>query len=409
MGKRRACAVALVVGILCGMMVFAPLRSSPLPLGRAEERCAELSHSVTPPEPSDADIAEAHRFSRGEGVTVAVIDTGVHPHPRLEEVIGGGDLIGEGDGTEDCDRHGTIVAGIIGARPDPGQDDLVGIAPASRILSIRQTSATHRDAVGTLASMAEAIHLAVEKEARIINLSVVACLSPSQAERIDHAPLDAALAHAEERDVLVVAAAGNAGQGCQAGDIVYPAHADTVIGVGALSPEGQITDYSLPGPRLLAAPGRVLRGLSPIGDPRPVEGVLTEDGVRPWVGTSFAAPVVSGIAALLRARYPEESAARIRERLYSAALPATGEVRARDVLTHLPGPTKLPEATARPVVLAASPDVDTTPQRRSMQLCALVLGLAAAGSAISGAVRSIVRRDRATPRSPTSRRHTPRQ
>lgn len=395
-------AFALVLGLLWGMMVILPL-----PLAGAEERCAELSHSTNPPGPPDSELAAAHRFSQGEGITVAVIDTGVHPHPRLGEVIGGGDLVGEGDGTEDCDRHGTIVAGIIGARPDPGHDDIVGIAPGARILSIRQTSSTHRDAAGTLASMATAINEAVDKGARVINLSVVACLSPPQNERVDHTPLDAALAHAEERDVVVVAAAGNASQGCSPGDVVYPAHADTVVGVSALTPEGRIADYSLPGPDLLAAPGHVARGLSPVGDPRPAEGILTDEGVRPWEGTSFATPVVSGIAALLRSRYPHESAAQIRHRLASSALPATGEITPLAALTHLPGPTRVEDEAARPVRLAAQPVVDTSPRRRSLQLCALLAGGGVGGWVLNGAIRSIGRRGRANPPNPTSRRHRP--
>src|SRR5690606_6969255 len=68
----------------------------------------------------------------------AVIDTGVKPGPRLPNVDGGGDYVANGDGLTDCDGHGTLVAGIIAGQP--GDDAFSGVAPAARILSIRQTS-----------------------------------------------------------------------------------------------------------------------------------------------------------------------------------------------------------------------------------------------------------------------------
>jgi membrane-anchored mycosin MYCP len=66
------------------------------------------------------NMQEAWQFSRGSGVKVAVIDTGVTPHPRFPHLIGGGDYIMAGDGLSDCDAHGTIVASMIGAAPASG-------------------------------------------------------------------------------------------------------------------------------------------------------------------------------------------------------------------------------------------------------------------------------------------------
>src|SRR5699024_7639333 len=97
-------------------------------------------------------VEDLWRFSRGAGQTVAVIDTGVAPHPRLPHLIGGGDLVGgrrpgaprAADGLDDCDAHGTLVAGIIGAAPSQ-EDGFAGVAPDARILSIRQSSAKYTD------------------------------------------------------------------------------------------------------------------------------------------------------------------------------------------------------------------------------------------------------------------------
>lgn len=70
------------------------------------------------------NLPEAWQFGRGAGVTVAVIDTGVNPHPRLPNLIGGGDYVSDGDGLQDCDAHGTIVASLIAAMPADGKTPL---------------------------------------------------------------------------------------------------------------------------------------------------------------------------------------------------------------------------------------------------------------------------------------------
>lgn len=71
------------------------------------------------------DLAEAWRFGRGSGVKVAVIDTGVSPHPRLPDLVGGGDyVVAGGDGLSDCDAHGTVVASLIAAAPADGKTPL---------------------------------------------------------------------------------------------------------------------------------------------------------------------------------------------------------------------------------------------------------------------------------------------
>src|ERR1700751_508080 len=66
------------------------------------------------------NLQEAWQFGRGAGVKVAVIDTGVTPHPRFQHLLPGGDYVMGGDGLSDCDAHGTIVASMIGAAPANG-------------------------------------------------------------------------------------------------------------------------------------------------------------------------------------------------------------------------------------------------------------------------------------------------
>ncbi|WP_240619023.1 S8 family serine peptidase, partial [Mycobacterium intracellulare] len=73
------------------------------------------------------NLQEAWQFGRGAGQKVAVIDTGVTPHPRFPHLIPGGDYIMSGDGLSDCDAHGTLVASMIGAAPANG----AGVPPAA--------------------------------------------------------------------------------------------------------------------------------------------------------------------------------------------------------------------------------------------------------------------------------------
>lgn len=305
-----------------------------------------LSVAQTPTTPCAVPLSAAdadptprpatHRIASGEGVAVAVIDTGVAAHPQLGEVEAVADLVARAtpDPLFDCDGHGTIVAGVI-------RD----IAPGARLLSIRQSSAHYRtdraDTSGTLANLAEAIHLAIDARARVINVSVVSCVPAHQAPLIDARVLDDALHRAESEGVIVVAAAGNTGGNCHPGSVVYPAHSPTVVAVSATHSRDphSSAEYSLPGE--FSAPGIVAAGLSPSGEGR-ASGMTTGNGdASAFEGTSFAAPVVSGTAALLRERYPDETAAEIRERLWQAAEPGLGVVDPHRVLTYVAGPPLL--------------------------------------------------------------------
>lgn len=310
---------------------------------------------------ADSELHEAHQFATGKGMRVAVIDTGVAAHPRLGELIDGGDyLLAEPGGAfRDCDGHGTIVAGIIAARPDPRQDDLRGVAPEAQIISIRQSSGVlqaipptdefgnpipndgsqEARSAGNLQNLTDAIHTAIDLEADIISLSVVSCIPREIASQLDTQPLEAALNRAEEAGTVVVAAAGNKGGSCDDNAVVFPGHFDTVVTVSALSEQGDIAEYSMPSDKLLvSAAGKTPVGLSPSGEgwskalKSPANG-----GAQVFEGTSFATPVVSGVVALLKERYPQLTPSQIRNLLTDAVDPATGSVNPRQVLTHVPG------------------------------------------------------------------------
>lgn len=281
----------------------------------------------------------------GAGVAVAVIDTGVADHPRLGGVEPVADLVDplDPDPHRDCDGHGTAVAGIIAARPGP--DGYAGIAPGARILSVRQSTAYPEGAGGgTLDGLAEALRLAIEAGAGVVNVSVVACLPAGEAPP---AALGEALAAAEEAGALVVAAAGNIGEDCPEGSVAHPAAAETVLAVAALE-GGAPAGYSLAAAgRGLAAEGHVPVALSPAEEGL-AGGVAVPAGEgveeREFRGTSFAAPVVTGIAALLKERHPEATAAQLRGHLLRAAAAPAGVVSAADASGALLGEPGAPAA-----------------------------------------------------------------
>ena len=329
--------------------------------------CAEpvLSPGTDPQVPSAAQtmmrLPDAWRFSRGAGQKIAVIDTGVTRHPRLPRLTAGGDYVARTDGTEDCDGHGTLVAGIIAAVPSP-DDAFSGVAPESSIIAIRQSSAAFvakdrrsetRDKTtvgtgfGTVQTLAHAVVRAVNLGADVINISEVAC-GPAGGDLHD-AQLGAAVKYAFDRDVVVVAAAGNLVSNTQCAQqnpppdpadpdlagwdtvttVASPAwYTPYVLSVAAVdSVGGAPAPFSLAGPWVgVAAPGTAIVSLdSARGSRRIVDAQSTEKGPVRVEGTSFAAPYVAGVAALVRSRFPELSAAEVIERITRTAhSPGTG-------------------------------------------------------------------------------------
>lgn len=297
---------------------------------------------------------EAWRFSRGAGQKVAVIDTGVSRHPRLPDLEGGGDYVSSTDGLVDCDAHGTLVAGLIAARPSP-DDAFAGVAPDASILSIRQNSGAYsakesspdprRDpratsvGYGNTRTLALAIARAVDLGATVINLSEASC-APAGSD-MDDAGVGQAVRYAFEHNVVVVAAAGNVDkQGmCAAQNgvrdpnlplsdawrtvqtVVSPAwFSDYVLTVGALSTEGSPADFSLHGPWVgVAAPGEGLTSLNSSGSGLMNAWPDPQGTLQPVNGTSFAAPYVSGVVALIRSRFPQMSAGEVMDRVKRTA------------------------------------------------------------------------------------------
>jgi membrane-anchored mycosin MYCP len=291
--------------------------------------------------PPGPDPADAWSSGRGEGTLVAVVDTGVAAHPRLGgRLVDGGDFVAGASGLDDCDGHGTAVAGVLAAAPAPG-DLLEGVAPGARVLAVRQTSAflgvDGRRGVGDVTTLARAVrHAADTPGVGVLTLALAACRTPEQVADPAAAPalgaLRAAVRDAVDRGVVVVAAAGNSGPGCPANtggpvhSVPVPAwFGDDVLVVGAVDDAGAPDPASLAGPWVdLAAPGRAPSSLAARGDGLTTTLTGPDGATAPLVGTSFAAARVAGAAALLRARSPEAPAREVAAALVRSSAPTPG-------------------------------------------------------------------------------------
>ncbi|MFI5927102.1 type VII secretion-associated serine protease mycosin [Micromonospora sp. NPDC051543] len=251
------------------------------------------------------DPVSAWPISRGAGVTVAVIDSGVSAiHPALKnQVLPGRDFNNLTDYRGQCDLagHGTMVAGIIAGQDGTGAP-FSGIAPAARILPIRvlpNAKGTNDEALP--GQIAAAIDWAVDNGADVINLSLVTLPRPELARAVERA-----LA----KRVILVAAAGNR-QETQEDKPAYPAAYPGVIAVAGVDEQGGHVGTSVSGSYVdVAAPGLNIVGPAPGG-----AGYRAE----PTGGTSFAAAYVSGAAALVRAAYPDLTPDQVADRLERTA------------------------------------------------------------------------------------------
>lgn len=245
-------------------------------------------------------LDELWQDTKGKGVRVAVIDTGVdNDNVQLKPAVdasAGQDLLkpdkgagkddkrGKTDGTVDEVGHGTKVAGIIAARPRKGTG-FVGLAPEATIIPIRQNDENNS---GNDKTMATAIDHAIAKGADVINISqdTTKPLSPTS-------DLGRAVARAIAAKAVVVASAGNDGMDGKLKN-TFPAAFPGVLAVASSDRNNERADFSQAGEFVgIAAPG--------------VDVVSTVPGNGQCVdnGTSFSAPYVAGVAALLKAKYPE--------------------------------------------------------------------------------------------------------
>jgi serine protease len=271
-------------------------------------------------------VTQAWLSTRGQGVTVAVLDTGVDPaQPDLAgSVTTGPDFTGSGRtaGGPFWGAHGTAMASLIaGHGHGPGRGDgIIGIAPQARILSIRVTLEPNdpmlKDAATVAAlprAIARGINAAVRQGAQVIDLP----LDPAAVAggNTGGGPGErAAVAAALRRGVVLVAPAGDDGNG--ADSVNYPAGYPGVISAGAFNASFTRAAFSSGQPYVtLTAPG---------------DGVIAASGPTGYAklaSTSAASAIVAGVAALIRAQFPALSPAQVKQALTTSTAfrPAGGQ------------------------------------------------------------------------------------
>lgn len=299
----------------------------------------------------------AWQTTKGAGVTVAVLDTGVDDqHPDLAgQVLTGKDMVGFGAGRGDSAwaRHGTAMAGIIAGHGHgaAGSDGVKGVAPEAKILPVRvileeADPARKKARTQRGGALANGIRWAVDHGADVINLSLGDDSKSAHPEPAE----DAAVQYALRKGVVVVASAGNGGED---GDRAsYPAAYPGVIAVTAVDRFG------------LRAPFSTRRWYAAVCAPG--DDVVIADPDRRYYegwGTSAAAAFVSASAALVRAAHPELSPRQIRQLLIDTAQDRPKGGRSDALGAGLVDPAAAIEAGAELKPQAQRPAVGASPQR----------------------------------------------
>ncbi|MEG6521295.1 S8 family peptidase [Desulfotomaculum sp. 1211_IL3151] len=232
--------------------------------------------------------------TRGQGVKVAVIDSGIDTnHPNLRKNLRGGiNLISPGSSFDDDNGHGTHVAGTIAAS-NIGKG-ILGVAPEAEIYAVKVLDQLGD---GTILNAINAIDWCIKNHIHIANMSF-------GTDKYSRA-LEEAAREARRRGLLIVAAAGNDGG---PGTVDYPAAFKDTISVAAMDTKGKLADFSSSGPEVdLLAPG---------------SNILSTYRWGTYVrlsGSSMAAAHVTGSMALLKAKYPKDNIQMIAQRLLAGA------------------------------------------------------------------------------------------
>ncbi|GAA1150221.1 type VII secretion-associated serine protease mycosin [Kitasatospora gansuensis] len=281
-------------------------------------------------------------ISQGDNVVVAVIDSGVSAtHQDLVgQVLPGADFSGEqSDGRVDKIGHGTSMASLIAGRGHGAKDGIIGLAPHAKILPVR----VNMSPLGEVGSggedrIPEAIRYAVDKGAKVINMSLGGGADKKVREAIQYAI---------DKDVVVIGASGNTGN--RGTPVDYPAAVPGVVAVGAVDRDGKVWEKSNRGPETtLVAPGVDIYSA----------GHQSATDYRTGNGTSDSTAYVSAIAALVRSKYPELSAGQVINRLIKSAVVPAGQQVPNDSYGYgIASPQK---------ALAANPAVDSGPKENPL-------------------------------------------
>lgn len=359
--ERRRVAVAVCAATAVALAPLPASAAEPVPVSQAQWFLDGVK------------ARQAQKTTKGNGVVVAVIDSGVDAaHPDLAGAVLPGAAYGRSTskgGRSDKVGHGTRMAGIIAARGGGGNHAL-GVAPGAKILPVAVD-------VDSATSLAEPIRWAVDQGAKVINLSVGRSATfgvpPDEA---------AAIAYALSKDVIVVSAVGNVEQQGEA--VGSPASIPGVVAVTGVTRDGGFWNGSARGPQVaIAAPADDIVTTT--------SRALYQSGYSTGGATSESSAIVSGVAALVRAKYPTMNAANVINRLLQTATDkgdsgrdqfyGFGIVDAQRAVT-----ATVPEVPANPLAVAepandtsASGGADDSPLGSPAARFALVAGVGLSG------------------------------
>jgi subtilisin len=248
---------------------------------------------------SRVNAPAAWRITRGEGVKIAVIDTGVdYDHPNLRPNIKGGWNARSKtapDDFRDDNGHGTHCAGTVAAVDQPG--GVVGVAPKAWLYGVKVLD---KSGSGSYDDVIAGMQWAVEHKMQLISMSI--------GSGIGNDSLKAAVDALTKAGVVLIAAAGNG-----SGAVNFPAAYDGVIAVAAMDSKDRVAWFSSRGPEVaLIAPGVDVRS------------TYKDGGYETLDGTSMATPHVAGLAALAVAAKGLSGAASVRAALTASARPLAG-------------------------------------------------------------------------------------
>ena len=229
---------------------------------------------------SESRPYEVWNDTLGDGVRVAVFDTGIEGAHEDLVVVGGVNTINDHPYDTDLNGHGTHVAGIIaGLHNDLG---IMGVAPNVELFSV---VVFNEDGVGSTSNIVAGIEWVISQGIPLMNMSL-------QSEGYSFA-LERAIEEAHALGHIIIAAAGNNGEDGGPDTMSFPARYDGVIAVGATTEDNTIASFSSYGPTLdLVAPGASIRS------------TFTSNSYSTQSGTSMAAPFVTGVVALMLSLNP---------------------------------------------------------------------------------------------------------
>lgn len=337
------------------------------------------------------------QYGDGAGVTVAVVDSGVDAKQEhlAGRVLPGYDVTAgpaaKPGANTDCRAHGTMVAGILAGRPIPGRA-FAGVAPAARILPIRQTwgiNSQGQNTAGSAANLIRGINLAVALGAPIVNVSVV--VDGHALNAAERSQMVTAIRNARAHDVLIVAASDNKSEGGGQQQVVLPYPAaladtfDNVMAVGGIDASGAIgSDTNVRSFVSVVAPES--------GMPCPMPG----GGLVQCHGTSFATPFVSGLAADLLSRDPSLTAAQLKQRIELTAdhpstnLPDRSGGFGWGVINPLAAATQVLATGGRPQPRGAGPLPPPTPPDTRSALIGTATTVGAVAAVVVIAIAGVV-------------------